>query len=243
VVAGGDGTVAKVIGALGARRPPLAILPFGGANNVARAMGIEGDPLAMARAGWREAVPRRLDVGTAAGPWGRRLFLEAVGVGAVAEATAAVDDKEVPGPEKSELARTTLRRVLAEAEPKALRIIIDGEPMACRCLLAEIMNIPATGPKLRLAPAADPSDGLLDLVWLEPAAREPMLAWLEERARSAPPLASRRGRVMAFEWQDGALHVSDAFPPPPARPELIEVTLSALPVTVLVPTGGVSRDD
>ena len=34
------------------------------------------------------------------------------------------------------------------------------------------MNLAATGPKLLLAPAADPGDGLLDLVYLEPEARD-----------------------------------------------------------------------
>jgi hypothetical protein len=61
VVAGGDGTVAKVIRHLRDRRLPLAILPLGGANNIACSLGITADPLAIARTGWREAEARRLD--------------------------------------------------------------------------------------------------------------------------------------------------------------------------------------
>ena len=42
VVAGGDGAVAQVARALVARAVPIAILPLGTANNVARTLGIDG---------------------------------------------------------------------------------------------------------------------------------------------------------------------------------------------------------
>jgi diacylglycerol kinase family enzyme len=235
VAAGGDGTVVKVIGELRGRNLPLAIVPLGGANNVARSLGITGDPFAIARAGWRNAIRRPLDIGIAAGPWGQRLFVEAVGIGTLAEAAAAIDLQNVRGPEKSELACACLLEMLAEARPSELRLTIDGQQLVVRCLLAEIMNIRSTGPRLELAPAADPGDGLLDLVWLAPARRAEMLAWLEGTAPHPPPLTTERGRVFAFEWGHGRLHVADSFPPPPARPCAIEVALLPEPATVLVP--------
>jgi diacylglycerol kinase family enzyme len=42
VVAGGDGTVGSAVEAFAGRGVPLAILPFGTANNIAFALGIEG---------------------------------------------------------------------------------------------------------------------------------------------------------------------------------------------------------
>jgi hypothetical protein len=79
VAAGGDGTVLEVISHVRDRSIPIAILPLGGANNIARSLGMATDPLGIARAGWRETEVLRLDVGTAAGPWGERLFVESVG--------------------------------------------------------------------------------------------------------------------------------------------------------------------
>ena len=235
VVAGGDGTVIKVVPHLRGRTLPIAILPLGGANNVARSLGITGDPLEIARGGWQGSDRRRLDIGAARGPWGRRLFIEAVGLGALAEAAAAIDKSGVSGPDKSELARRALCETVAAAQPQEVRLTIDGQEVGLRCLLAEIMNLAATGPKLLLAPAADPGDGLLDLVYLEPEARADMLAWLEAPAEGVPPLVTRRGRGFTFEWRQGQLRVGDTFPSPPASPCTVAVELLPEAVTVLAP--------
>jgi diacylglycerol kinase family enzyme len=191
----------------------------------------------MARAGWGETKASRLDIGTAAGPWGKRLFVESVGVGALAEAMAAIDQEKVTGPEKSVLGRQALAELLAAAKPMELRLTIDGQEVECRCLLAEIMNIASIGPRLLLAPAADPGDGLLDLVCLEPEARAEMLAWLGASSERAPPLTTRRGRALAVEWPDEPLHVGDAFFAPPERPCAVEVVLTPDAAIVLVPGG------
>ena len=66
VVAGGDGTTAKVAKRLAGRGVPLAILPVGTANNVARSFGLDGrlDEL-IAR--WSDATPTPVDLGLARG--------------------------------------------------------------------------------------------------------------------------------------------------------------------------------
>ena len=239
VVAGGDGTVVKAIDQLRDRNIPIAILPLGSANNIARSLGIDADPIEMARAGWEQAEERRLDIGTASGPWGTRIFVEAVGLGVLAEAAAAIDERDVQGPERSRLAREVLYEMLADAQPQEMKFVVDGQEIEVPVLLAEIMNTAATGPRLSLAPAARPGDGLLDLVWLEAGARAETLSWLEEPAQGAPPLRARQGRAAAFEWRRGRLHVDDAFPKPPARPCPIEVGLLPCAMTVVVP-GNVS---
>jgi diacylglycerol kinase family enzyme len=44
VAAGGDGTIGKVLTGLSDRSIPVALLPLGTANNVARSLGIAGTP-------------------------------------------------------------------------------------------------------------------------------------------------------------------------------------------------------
>src|SRR5690242_18538712 len=48
VAAGGDGTVNTIVGAVAGRDVPLAILPLGTANDLARALGLPLDALAAA---------------------------------------------------------------------------------------------------------------------------------------------------------------------------------------------------
>jgi diacylglycerol kinase (ATP) len=235
VVAGGDGTVVKAIEHLRDRNVAIAILPLGSANNIARSLGIETDPLGIARADWQLTEGRRLDIGTAAGLWGRRLFVEAVGIGVIAEAAAATDEKGVEGSQASRLARELLCEMLAKAEPERGRFRIDGQEIEIQFLLAEIMNIASIGPRLSLAPAAEPGDGLLDLVYLEAEARTQMLVWLETRSQDAPPLTVRRGRSFAFEWGPRRLHVDDAFPTPPTSPSPVAIEIAPQPMTVLMP--------
>jgi diacylglycerol kinase (ATP) len=91
IAAGGDGTVAKIARKLKDRKTLVAILPFGTANNIARCLGIEGDPDSLVKA-LRGAPVARLDIGLAVGPWGSRRFVEAVGWGAIAKSV----DREDP---------------------------------------------------------------------------------------------------------------------------------------------------
>src|SRR5262245_7283909 len=85
VVAGGDGTVARAARALWNRKVALAIVPVGTANNIARALGLDGDPETIVPR-LPFATARKLDIGLACGPWGERRFLEAVGFGLIAKA-------------------------------------------------------------------------------------------------------------------------------------------------------------
>jgi diacylglycerol kinase family enzyme len=78
IIAGGDGTIAKVARRLRFRRTPIIILPVGTANNIARSLGLlTVEPVAHYLTG----SLRELNVGRARDPWGTLAFVESVGVG------------------------------------------------------------------------------------------------------------------------------------------------------------------
>ncbi|HET6689607.1 MAG TPA: diacylglycerol kinase family protein, partial [Miltoncostaeaceae bacterium] len=96
-VAGGDGTVARVVMAMRDRGVPVAVIPEGSANNVARTLGIgEGGP---EPAGWARAPRRRLDVARAVAGGREWCFVESVGGGALADVLrrAAADPRDPGG--------------------------------------------------------------------------------------------------------------------------------------------------
>ena len=114
IVAGGDGTVGRLVRGLKDRSIPIAILPTGTANNIARSLGIVGDPQEIL-AGIAQAAVKSLDVGVAKGPWGKEIFLEAVGLGPMAEAISHSGPKP-PKPIRISSGREDLRDFIKEAE-------------------------------------------------------------------------------------------------------------------------------
>ena len=160
VVAGGDGSVRAVASHLAGRGVPLTVLPMGTANNIGAALGLTGPPLELIVA---LEQPRRrwLDLGRVQGPWGEKLFLEGAGVGLFASVMAAYG----PDDGKSPLRALTagVQTITAYVAPDC-HLTLDGVLRSDRCLLVEAMNTPAIGPRLRLAPDADPSDGWLEVI-------------------------------------------------------------------------------
>jgi diacylglycerol kinase (ATP) len=239
LVAGGDGTVAKIARCLVdrdiAHTIPITILPVGTANNIARSLGIEGE-VADLLSGLSNAKTRYLDVGLAKGPWGERNFLEAVGCGSVAEAIAHSGPKP-PKPIRIEMGREALRDFLREAEAEPFEIDVDGEKFAGEFLLIEALNINLSGPSLPLAFSATPDDQLLDIIFVFARDRRKMMKWLEGTPEETPPPATvLRGRKIQFMWDRAYLRIDDRVYMPPKKPSTVEVMLEKERLMILIPS-------
>jgi diacylglycerol kinase family enzyme len=244
VVAGGDGTVARVVRRLIGRGVPVALLPSGTANNIARALGMLERPFETLVRGWRDARRVKLDVGMAAGPWGERYFIEGVGAGLFADLLAA-STLNKPA-EQHKAVASALRRLKAAAarcEPVELAAMLDGRDISGRYLLIEALNLPYVGPNLHLAHDSHPGDGHFDVVLVTEAERARLLhyldVWQDNRERLAV-LPTLRGRRLQFEWTGFALHIDDKLQPTPgAEPGeiagLVEARIDADAVEFLVP--------
>ena len=62
VIAGGDGTITEILTKLPDRSTPVAVLPLGTANNIARSLGVAGTPQELVET-WKLDNVRPLDVG------------------------------------------------------------------------------------------------------------------------------------------------------------------------------------
>jgi diacylglycerol kinase (ATP) len=208
VIAGGDGTVRKIMTRIEHRETPILILPLGTANNVARSLGLSREPQELlASVAGDLAGARRMpfDIGIAEGPWGASRFVEAVGCGALA---AIMDEpSKAVGQKRLDEGRDALCEVVDAMRPMRASIAVDEHVLEGPWLMIEILNNPFSGPKLLLAPNADPGDGLLDLVCLRESRRKDMIEWLRapdaERARDAPPMVVARGRRMSLDVEKG----------------------------------------
>lgn len=201
-VAGGDGTLRAVALHLLARPDSeraalrLGVIPMGTANNVARTLGVLGNPLDVIRAyAGAQAVP--FDVGRVQAPWGDDLFLEACGCGLFADVLAEYG---------SENDKSVLRGVQAMLKaipgfaPPSISLTLDGYryPDEAYTIL-EVMNTTATGPTLRFSTHADPTEGTLDVIRVAHRDREGMLAYvtslLNDTFENRPSVQSDDARI------------------------------------------------
>jgi diacylglycerol kinase family enzyme len=234
ILAGGDGTVGKSVRRLRHRKTPIAILPLGTANNIARSLGIEGD-LESFLSKLPTSSARSLDVGCAKGPWGGRMFLEAVGVGSIAEGVSRSGPRP-PKPIRLDMAREDLQELVENAEPELFELKVDEEKFGGEFLFVEVLNLSFTGPALPLAFHASPNDGLFDVVFLEARNRKRMLSWLGENPEDTPPpLTVLQGEKVKMLWHGGHLRIDSLVFLPPKNPAQVTITLQKQNFRVLVP--------
>jgi diacylglycerol kinase family enzyme len=244
MVAGGDGTVARVARRMVGRGVPIAVLPSGTANNIARSLGVVERPFEALVRGLEGARRVKLDVGTVRAPWGGQRFVEGIGAGLFADLLARASS-EAPQAAKGsvESALRRLRELAAHCEPMEIAASLDGRDISGRYLLIEALNLPYVGPNLHLAHESHPGDGELDVVVVREAERDRLLHYLEhwqdnrERLAMLPTL---RGRALKMEWTGFALHIDDKLRPkadaePAAMAGVVEARLSGEGLEFLLP--------
>lgn len=189
VAAGGDGTVRRVALAAAQRGHPFAALPIGTANNIAKTLGLLGNAEELIES-WSSSPRCRypFDIGEAEAPWGKERFIEGVGAGLVGDLISREDDVAADAKllgRPTDRALHLLSELLREAKPRRWKVEADGQDLSGDYLALEVLNIRFVGPNLPLAPNAFPGDGLLDVVLVGKADREPLLAYLESRLHLA----------------------------------------------------------
>ena len=246
-IAGGDGTVSKVVKMVMGRGIPLAVLPTGTANNIARTLGVARIALARQIAGWPHWRRTPLNVGLARGPWGSRHFVESVGMGLLAWSIPQADSSamlhHMDGAQKKlAYVRKMLADRLEHAPLLRCKASLDGTEISGDYMLIEAMNIRSIGPRLALAPDADPGDGLLDVVAVSRANAKKLrkhLAASGNRSGHLADLPRHRGRELRMEWTESEIHFDDDMWPDGqtigSAARAIEIKLEDDAVEFLVP--------
>jgi diacylglycerol kinase (ATP) len=225
VVAGGDGTVAGVTRRMVGRDVPVAVLPSGTANNIARSLGLLKKPFEELVDGWRDAQRARLDVGIASGPWGQRYFVEGLGAGLFAEMLVRSEENEKKREKEKKSKRPAkvvdgalrrLKQAAETAEPVEIVAQLDGVDISGNYLLFEAVNLPYIGPNLYIAPDTKAGDGQLEVVLVPESQRGKLVRYLDhwqENRERVSLLPSRRGKHLQIEWTGFALHIDDKLRP------------------------------
>src|SRR4051812_1386542 len=147
----------EVVGALAFGRVPVAMIPAGSGNGLARELGVSRVP-EQAIADALRAEPRRVDIGDLDGHY----FANLAGIGFDAHVAAQFD---LPGNSRGlvNYCRIAARGLMTYV-PARYVISADGERVESRAVLVTIANSAQFGNGARIAPAARVDDGKLDLV-------------------------------------------------------------------------------
>jgi len=202
VVAGGDGSIHEVLNGLSdPGRLPLAVLPVGTANLLARDLHLQGDAQAVARTVVEGRV-RRLDMGLIDGS---RRFLMVASCGFDATVIRSIHERR-RGPLGARGYVLPIVRSLWAYRPPILRVSVDGGSPV-RGGLVVVANTPTYAGVLCVAAAARCDSGVLDVVVVRRGSATALAryAWMGWRRRlsTLPDVVTLQGTSVRVEADRG----------------------------------------
>ena len=177
---GGDGAAHAALQAVAGTGTALALLPCGTGNDLARALGVPADPVQAARAAAADLVAgtvSRVDAARTGDRWWATVLCFGF--------DAAVTDRanRLSWPRGSRRYDLAVLAELARLAPREVALTVDGAGSEREVTLIAVANTACYGGGLRIAPDADPTDGLLEVVVVGPVSRR-------ELVRTRPRLAA-----------------------------------------------------
>lgn len=195
------------------KKVALALIPLGTANNIANTFGIKGSPQEIVRS-LDHPRKRHFDIGHFVAPWGESYFLEGAGFGFFADILALYDPEQGKSIFRG---ISTLTKTLNNYGSYSSKVLLDGEDITSDYLMVEVLNTKAVGPRLSLAPDADPNDGFLEIVCVHNDERTPFVSYvtglLTQGFDKVPNVRRYSGRKLEVEWTGFPIHVdADVHP-------------------------------
>lgn len=166
VVVGGDGTLHAAVQAAAGTDTAVAVVPAGTGNDFAHALGSPADPLAAAdtvAAALRAGTTRRIDLARITGADGDARWYGAV-LAAGFDAIVNERANRLRWPRGDRRYDLAIFLELIRLRARRYRIVLDGEPLELDAVLVAVGNTDSYGGGIRICPAADPTDGRLDVV-------------------------------------------------------------------------------
>ncbi|MFI9467034.1 diacylglycerol/lipid kinase family protein [Streptomyces sp. NPDC052492] len=198
---GGDGMAGAVGGALSGTGATLGLVPAGRGNDFARALGLPGDPEALAHV-LLHAEPRPVDtVEVRSAVHDRTVVLGSVYAGVDALANRHANRSRLLRGSASYYAGGL--RAVTTWRPARYRVTVDGEEHAHTGYTVVAANSGTYGSGRLIAPDARVDDGLLDVVMIREAPRWLFFTLMNELRAGAhvhrPQVRILRGREIRIE--------------------------------------------
>lgn len=215
-IAGGDGTVRKVIKRMLKQKQqvPIGLLPLGTANNIAKTLGVSENPKQAIKS-WKTAQVKNVDIGCLYNVPDVNFFLEGFGFGIFPYLMQEMEKrgKKYDSPEKElKGALELLYKILFSYEPRSCNLEIDGTDHSGKFYMVEVMNIRSIGPNLMMAPYADPCDGELEVILIPEAHKDKFAAYLLQKLSGGEDeyqFHTLRAKRIKLRYDGKHLHADD----------------------------------
>lgn len=188
LIFGGDGTLHRYLPQLSRLQIPVLVVPSGSGNDFAKSMGLRNEDLALAA--WKQFCSsggnvRQIDLGEITAYSGRTgevperamLFCCVAGIGMDAEANARANRLPAWLKGNGGYLLAALRSLIAF---RAVEMSMTGEGREIRrsAFLIAVGNAYRYGGGMKIAPRAEPDDGLLDICFVPRMSKFKLLCWL-----------------------------------------------------------------
>ena len=157
VAVGGDGLAGRLAGAVAEQDGLLAVLPGGRGNDFARSIGVPAEPEAAVRA-LEASTEQRIDLGDVDG----RPFLCIASVGFDSDVQEFALRTRLPL--GGAVYTVGALRTVLTWRPATFSVQVDGGPADFRGWSVVMANTPYYGGGMKVAPGADATDGLLEVL-------------------------------------------------------------------------------
>src|SRR3954454_6020354 len=177
IAVGGDGTAHAALQAVAGTATPLAVVPAGTGNDLARGLGVPADPTAAAHAAVADLLDGRtsaVDAGRAGGRWWATVLCCGF--------DSAVTDRanRLRWPRGRRRYDVAILAGLARLRPREVQLVLDRQPYTLPVTLVAVGKTCGYGGGMKVCPDADPADGRFDVTVVGPMSR---LALVRSRPR------------------------------------------------------------
>lgn len=231
IALGGDGLAHVAVQACAGRPTALGVVPAGTGNDLARALGLPGDPLAAAAevaVALGEGRRRQVDLGRIAGGSWFATVLCAGFDSAVNERANAL--RWPRGPRRYDVA---ILAELSRLRPRPLVVETESGAVSLDATMVSVGNLPYYGGGIPICPDAVPDDGLLDVTVVGATRRRDLVAILPRlragRHVDHPAVRMLRARSVHLSGDNHWVSYADG-----ERQVRLPVTVSCVPAALTV---------
>lgn len=234
VTLGGDGLAHLALQACANSSTALGVVPAGTGNDLARSLGLTGDPLVAAAevgAALAAGTTRKLDLGrVAGGSWFATVLC--------AGFDSAVNERanKLPWPHGPHRYDVAIVAELSRLRPRPLVVETDTDVVRAEATMVSVGNLPHYGGGIPICPDAVPDDGKLDITLVGAMPRRDLLMMLP-RLRSGrhvdhPAVSTMRARSVHLAGRNHWVAYADG-----ERQARLPLTVRCVPgaLTVVAP--------